>query len=177
MEPTTDTSVVDFDFLIPEQGETFVLAQGIVCKPWALAFSFDWTYTIAEDTEVTIVPRAPNWLRGAINFEGEVLPVIDLAVYFSPTDAAPERQRGERLLLGGLRRGEQNSVETAMAIVFSQRPQQLRYERTPVAYLSALPPKLRELAMAQATLADGTTYIEIDTAKLLDALGGELAAM
>lgn len=155
-------------------------AQGVICQPWALAFGYDWARTILDDAELSTVPKSPPWLRGALNFDGDILPVIDLAVYFSPDAASGSSaglQRGERLLIGGFDATSQNKSEGALALVFSQRPQQLRYHPTAIEYMSALPERLQELCSAQAVGEDGVVYLEIDTRKLLDALGADLAAL
>jgi chemotaxis signal transduction protein len=149
------------------------LAQGIVCGSWALALSFDWARQIVEHYEISAVPKAPSWLIGAANIEGNVLPVVDLATYFSPTMASYSVQR-QRLLVGGL---TAQSSDDAMALVFDGLPQQLNYEPQELTYAGALPPKLREVCDLVALDASGRNFLEINIDKLMAVLADELSLL
>jgi chemotaxis signal transduction protein len=149
------------------------LAQGIVSGPWALAFSFDWARQIVESFELSAVPKAPSWLMGATNVDGNILPVIDLAQYFSPEIAVPSAHH-QRLLIGGI-----NAIgsDDAVALVFSGLPQQLRYVSQQLTYASALPPKLSEMCDGVAQDASGRNFLEINVDRLIAILSDELSLL
>jgi chemotaxis signal transduction protein len=154
------------------------LAQGIVCGTWALALRFEWARTIVEQFELVPVPKAPVWLVGAANVEGSIIPVVDLALYINP-QASPEAAGGQgsaqrRLLVGGFSAG---STEDAVAIVFSQLPQQLRYQPRGLDDVGGLPARLREICAAHALDAAGQMFLEIDTERFTEALAQELSVL
>jgi chemotaxis signal transduction protein len=149
------------------------LAQGIVCGSWALAFSFDWSRQIVEDYELSAVPKAPNWLLGSANIEGSILPVIDLAAYFSPAIASYAAKH-QRLLVGGI---TAQSSDEALAFVFDGLPQQLNYEAQELTYAGALPPKLREVCDLVALDVTGRNFLEINVDKLVAVLADELSLL
>jgi chemotaxis signal transduction protein len=151
------------------------LAQSILCGSWALAFPFDWARQIVDTFELSPVPKAPAWLLGAANVDGNILPVIDLNAYLS--NSMPTSTRQQRLLIGGLS-GAQSSADTtgdAIAIAFEGLPQQLGYEPRALTYAGALPPRLRELCTGVGSNAAGHEFLEIDAQRLLAALSDELA--
>lgn len=151
------------------------LAQGILCGSWALAFPFDWARQIVDKFELSPVPKAPGWLLGAANVEGNILPVIDLNAFLG--NSMPTSTRQQRLLIGGLSHA-QNSADTtgdAIAIAFEGLPQQLGYEPRELTYASALPPRLRELCIGVGNNAAGHEFLEIDAERLLAVLSDELA--
>lgn len=150
------------------------LAQGIVCGSWALAFSFDWARQIVEEFELSPIPKAPSWLLGSANIEGNIVPVIDLAVYFSPTTANLQVASNQRLLVGGI---TALSAEDAVAFVFGGLPQQLNYEAQQLTYGGALPEKLRETCDAVANDLTGRNFLEINVEKLMAVLADELSLL
>ncbi len=150
------------------------LSQGIICGSWALAFSFDWARQIVDRFELSAIPKAPHWLAGATNIEGNVLPVIDLAQYFSPELANYGQQTQQRLLVGGLKN---NDSEDAIALVFSSLPIQLRYELQTLTYGSALPAKLREVCDGIGIDGSGRNFLDINTERLMAALSDELSLL
>jgi chemotaxis signal transduction protein len=148
------------------------LAQGIICGPWALALSFDWARSIVEEFELSPIPKAPLWLVGAANIEGAIIPVVDLALYINPS--APGNPAGsQRLLVGGL---SGISSEDAVALIFSRLPQQLRYTPQSLDDVDGLPPALHDLCSAYALDSSGQMYLEIDSERLMTALGDALQA-
>jgi chemotaxis signal transduction protein len=154
------------------------LAQGIVCGPWALAFSFNWARTIVEQFDLVAVPKAPLWLVGAANVDGNIVPVVDLALYVNP-QALPEAMGGQgsaqrRLLVGGMGGG---NAEEAVAIIFSHLPQQLRYQPRDIAGVAGLPARLRDICNAYAQDANGQMFLEIDSQRLTDAMAQELSVL
>jgi chemotaxis signal transduction protein len=150
------------------------LAQGILCGAWALAFPFDWASQIVDDFDLSPIPKAPVWLIGATNVDGNILPVVDLKIYLglsSNTGAAKQR-----LLIGGMvQQVSADSTGDAIAIAFDGLPQQLRYELRALTYASALPPRLQELCVGVGHNAAGHEFLEIDDQRLMTALSDELA--
>lgn len=45
---------------------------------------------VIEYRKVTRVPRCPDFMQGVINLRGQVIPVVDLRVYFGMTAKAPD---------------------------------------------------------------------------------------
>ena len=151
------------------------LAQGIVCGPWALALSYDWARQILDNFELTAIPKSPNWLLGATNVEGNILPVVDLGVYFSPElGATSASQTTQRILVGGM---TTDGADAAVAIVFHALPQQLRYSASALDYANSLPAKLREVCDAVAQDANGNNFLEINSERLMAALSDELSQL
>lgn len=150
------------------------LAQGILCGTWALAFPFDWARQIVDDFELSPIPKAPAWLLGAANVDGNILPVIDLGVYLGLTAASsPQRKR---LLIGGsIDISATDSTGDAICLAFEGLPQQLGYEPRALTYAGALPARLREMCIGVGSNAAGHEFLEIDAARLLAALSDELS--
>lgn len=158
------------------------LAQGIICGHWALAFSFDWARHIVESFEVSAIPKSPNWLLGAANVDGSIVPVVDLALYFGASagtapsfvsaPSAPASAQKQRLLVG--RMASQDAGE-ALALVFTGLPQQLKYLPAPLADAGALPVGLREVCEGTARDASGRDFLEINTQTLKAILADELS--
>ena len=150
------------------------LAQGIICGSWALAFSFDWSRQIVDRFELSAIPKAPAWLAGAVNVEGNVLPVVDLAQYFSPELANFGQPTQQRLLVGGL---THTDAEDAVALVFSSLPMQLNYAHQELTYASALPLRLREVCDGIALDGNGRNFLEINPQRLIAILADELSLL
>ena len=150
------------------------LAQGVQCGEFLLAFHFQWARQIIEQFELVPVPRAPSWMLGAVNVNGQIVPVVDMANYFSQSSAPAQLQRGQRLLLGGL---QAEDADKALAVVFTHSPTQLEYYPQPVAQLDTLPARLQEVCQAVAVDDQSRTYIEIDPNKLMNALSAELSVI
>ena len=149
-----------------------LLAQGVQCGSYLLAFNFDWARQIVDEFDLVPVPRAPAWVLGAVNVNGLIVPVIDIDNYFSESTAPSQLQRGQRLLLGGV---QAEDAESAFAIVFSQTPAQLEYDARAVSDLAVLPLRLQEVCKGIASAEQGKIYIEIDPQRLMDALAAELS--
>jgi chemotaxis signal transduction protein len=151
------------------------LAQGILCGSWALAFPFDWARQLVDTFELSPIPKAPAWLLGGTNIDGNILPVIDLATYLGVSTSTGLAHK--RLLVGGLAIGQSSGDTTgdAIALAFEGLPQQLGYEPRELTYASSLPPRLREVCSAVGNNAAGQEFLEIDTQRLLAALSDELA--
>lgn len=150
------------------------LAQGILCGSWALAFPFDWARQIVDDFELSPIPKAPLWLIGSTNVDGNILPVVDLHNYLGISANTNATQ--QRLLIGGLvQHASADVMGDAIAIAFDGLPQQLRYEPRALTYAAALPPRLRELCVGVGTNAAGHEFLEIDDQRLITMLSDELA--
>jgi chemotaxis signal transduction protein len=150
------------------------LAQGVQCGDYLLAFDFEWARQIIEQFELVPVPRAPSWILGAVNVNGLIVPVVDIANYFSQSATPAQVERGQRLLLGGI---AAEDSDNALAIIFSQTPTQLEYDAQPIAAPQALPLRLQEVCRQAAVDDMARTYIEIDPEKLMDALSAELSVI
>jgi chemotaxis signal transduction protein len=150
------------------------LAQGVVCGAFHLAFSFSWARQIVDQFELVSIPRSPTWVLGAVNAGGLIVPVVDLDNYFSQSDVPAQLQRGQRLLVGGV---QAEDADGAMAVIFSQTPTQLEYESRPLDASQVLPPRLQEVCSAVAVGDSGREYLEIDLARLADALSAELSVI
>lgn len=155
-----------------DKSSGMLLAQGVQCGKYSLAFSFDWARQIIDEFELVPVPRAPGWVLGAVNINGLIVPVIDVDCYFSASDAPSQLQRGQRLLLGGVLAED---AENALAIVFSQRPAQLEYHAEQITDTAALPQRLLEVCKGIAVAEHGKPFTEIDPQKLMAALAAELS--
>jgi len=151
-----------------------LLAQGVQCGEFLLAFHFQWARQIIEQFQLVPIPRAPSWMLGAVNVNGLIVPVVDLANYFSQSAVPAQLQRGQRLLLGGL---QAEDADNALAVVFSQTPTQLEYHPQPIAAPDTLPARLQEVCLAAAMDDQTRAYIEIDPARLMDALSAELSVI
>ena len=145
------------------------LAQGVMCGPWALAFSFSWARSIVEEFDLSEVPHAPAWLLGAANIDGKVVPVFDLASWLDPAHAV-ERGPGAYLLIGG-------EGDDVAGLVFRGLPALVKppapdgdSSATP-----ALPATLAEFVRGRAVDAGGRPHALVDAPALLDAWAAELA--
>jgi chemotaxis signal transduction protein len=154
-------------------------AQAIYCGGWSLAFSMTWANVIIDNFEIVKIPRAPVWLVGAVNLEGNIIPVVDMSVYFVPNAIPMVAERHLRLLVGG-RRDEKNESmsgsvnENVFAVLFSGLPMQIEYDRQAIDSFVVIPERLREMCLGVASTESGKSYFEMDTDKLLDYLSMNL---
>ena len=157
-------------------GSELFTGQAITCGGWMLALNMQWTNLIVDDFELVTIPRAPNWLVGAANIEGNIVPVVDLTMYFVPNAAPLLIDRHTRLLLGGKREDAEGSSanDNVFAILFSGLPIQIQYTREDINEMIVIPERLRELSLglAQSRNMGGEVrqHFELDTDKLLDYL-------
>jgi chemotaxis signal transduction protein len=136
-----------------------------------LAFTFDWARSIVEEFELAPVPKAPVWFLGAANIEGTIVPVVDLALFINPDSPMAPSSGVRRLLVGGTSAA---SGEDALAIIFSRTPQQLRYEPQSLDDMGGLPTVLHDLCSAYGLDAAGQMYLQVDSERLVAALGDAL---
>ena len=175
--PDGDEAVAALAFKAQGQSSVQVgkqLAQGVQCGVLSLAFNFDWARQIVDQFELVPVPRAPSWVLGAVNVNGLIVPVVDLANYFSASGLPAQLARGQRLLVGGV---QAEDTEAALALVFSLTPVQLEYTPQPLPELQSLPARLQEVCRGAASDDQGRLYIEIDPERLMDALSAELSVI
>lgn len=147
--------------------------QAIVCGDWSLALNMQWANTIVDTFELVKIPRAPNWLIGAANIDGRIVPVVDLAVYFEPTMTPTAISRHHRIIVGGKR--EENAEgalgnDSVFAILFSGLPMQIKYTREAIEASVVMPQRLHELCHGMAQNNAGKKYFEMDTDKFIDYL-------
>ena len=150
------------------------LAQGITCGKLNLAFTFDWARQIVDSYELVSLPRAPSWVLGAVNINGVIVPVVDLSNYFSESNQPAQNERGQRLLVGGIRAEDS---EAALAVVFSQTPVQLEFMTQPIGQKDTLSRRLLEVCRGIAQDDRGKQYREIDPVRLMGALSIELSVI
>jgi hypothetical protein len=163
-------------------------AQVIACGGWSLAVSMGWASNIVDTFELAKIPRAPNWLIGAVNIDGYIVPVVDLAVYFVPNTAPAEINRHHRLLVGCQREentdtssGNVTANSNSFAILFSGLPIQIEYTREEIDFSLVIPERLRELSLGlaknnliDANGVDDKVHFEMDTARFVDFLTNSL---
>ena len=138
-------------------------AYVVTCGRWSLAVGVRWINVLIDEFELVSIPGAPPWLLGAVNIEGAIVPVADLAVYFEPALVPQAVTRHHRLMLGGRR---ENSNEDAVALLFSGLPTQIEYDRLPMNPSQELPERLREICVGRAAEAS----FEVNTDELLSTL-------
>lgn len=149
--------------------------QAITCGGWSIALNIAWTHTIIDAFELVKIPRAPNWLIGAVNVDGSIIPVVDLSVYFVPNAPPMQIDKRHRLLVGGKRESNLESVGgsrgvVVFAILFSGLPMQIQYAREAVDERIVIPERMRELCLGTAKDGNGKTYFEMDTDRFIDFL-------
>ena len=139
----------------------------VICGDWSLALDMKWTNAIIDSFEVVHVPRSPAWLAGVVNFEGGIVPVVDLAIYLDPEKRSVMLDRHHRLVLGGRVEG---SNESAVAILFTGLPMQIEYSREPLDSSVAIPERLREVCSGMARSTSGQLSYEIKVNSFVETL-------
>jgi chemotaxis signal transduction protein len=142
------------------------LGQTLNCGPWTVVVDFNWSNLIVDKYELVNIPRAVSWLAGAVNIEGAIFPVVDLATYIvGPVVEVPANGKNVRLLLGGRSEG---ASDEAVGLLFTGLPFQIEYSRQPIDAEAPIPLRLREICRGMAIAADGQRYFELDTDRLLN---------
>lgn len=151
--------------------------QAIVCGGWSLALNMNWANTIVDTFELVKIPRAPNWLIGAVNLDGSIIPVVDFSVYFVPNAAPMAIDRHHRILVGGKREDQAEGAaanDSVFAILFSGLPMQIQYTREVIDTAHVLPERLRELSLgiaksvaATTSVGESKTYFEMNTDRFI----------
>lgn len=150
--------------------------QSITCGGWSLALNMQWANAIVDTFELVKIPRAPDWLIGAVNIDGSIVPVVDLSVYFVPSAAPMTVDHHHRILVGGKREenAEGAANEGVFAILFSGLPMQIQYTREVLDASHVIPERLRELSLgvAKSNAANGATktHFEMDTDRFVNFL-------
>jgi chemotaxis signal transduction protein len=156
----------------PPAADTRPRAQAIECGHVAVAVPYRWARSVVESFEASPAPNAPAWLLGAVNVEGRILPVLDLAAWLNP--ATPQaRDRHSRLLVCG-------DGEDAYALLFRGLPvlarcdERLPREAPDAPAASALTPFIVGEA-TPASAGDPRRWPVIDAQALARAWADELA--
>ena len=102
-----------------EPTEPLLRAQAIDCGGLGVAVPFTWARSVIEEFDLSTAPNAPVWLAGAVNVDGRILPVLDLAAWLDETAAQPI-DRHSKLLVGG-------EGEDRFALLFCGLPVMARY--------------------------------------------------
>jgi chemotaxis signal transduction protein len=152
-----------------------ITGQAITCGGWSLALNLMWANTIIDVFELVKIPRSPNWLIGAVNVDGNIIPVVDLSVYFVPNAPPMQIDRHHRLLVGGKRDEKTESTsgsatDSVFAILFNGLPMQIQYTREPVDEAVVIPERLREMCLGTAKDSAGKTYFEMNTDRFIEFL-------
>jgi chemotaxis signal transduction protein len=152
-----------------------VIGQAITCGGWSLALNLTWANTIIDTFELVNIPRSPNWLIGAVNVDGNIIPVVDLSVYFVPNAPPMQIDRHHRLLVGGKRDANIESTvgsgsDSVFAILFSGLPMQIDYTQEIMDETIVIPERLRELCIGTARDGTGKTYFEMNTDRFIEFL-------
>ena len=143
----------------PAPAPALLTGQTIQCGRFTLAFNFSWANVIIDQFELVPIPRAPQWLLGAVNVDGSIIPVVDLGHYLDPQAARRAIGREHRLLMGGRTSG---SNENALAILFTGLPFQISYLREPLPVDQAVSERLGSLCVGMARGADGKVAFELN---------------
>ena len=149
--------------------EPLLRAQAIACGDVTIAVPFTWARAVVEDFDVSPAPNAPVWLVGAVNVDGRILPVLDLAAWLDEHAAQPVT-RSSKLLVGG-------EGEDRYALLFQGLPMMVRYAPSGAATGSttgALAPFVTGAATPVADQA-GRHWPVIDARTLGEHWAGELA--
>lgn len=161
------------DALAVNEKKNNTLAQGIRCGALSLAFTYDWARQVTDEFDITLVPNAPDWLLGMTNIEGNILPVIDLAVYFD-VPLMPDHFEKRRLLICS---GQNDQNNDAWALIFTGLPQQLSYQPQALTHDVAVPAKLQELCRGIGMDKAGKDYFEIDALSLILSLSNDISPL
>jgi chemotaxis signal transduction protein len=158
--PSTDTGAA-----APAQRTS----QGVICGGWALAFEFGWARNIVDEFDLVAVPQALDWLVGAANIDGELIPVIDLSRLITPTQTPFAKLNDHRLLVC-------DQGTEAVGLLFSRLPQMLRFEPGDPAMARYAPESIRPAVRGLATNERGEGFLDVDGPRLvgmLASLSGE----
>jgi chemotaxis signal transduction protein len=163
--------------IAPVGGELY---QGIRCGRFAFAVSYRWARSIAESFDEVPIPKAPIWLVGATAIDGQIRPIIDLALLVDPGYRRVAAKRELRLLIGGSDDGD--SLEPPIALLFEGLPQQLRSSGHDVGDRSdrdnaALPAHIAALVEQSIRSVRDETFYVINMAKLANTLASELSVL
>ena len=147
--------------------------QAITCGGWSIVVNIQWSNTIVDTFELVKIPRAPDWLIGAVNIDGNIIPVVDLSIYFVPNAAPMPIDRHHRILVGGKRDvGAEGATgdDSVFAILFAGLPMQIEYTQEIMDETIVIPERLRELCIGTAKDGAGKTYFEMNTHRFIEFL-------
>lgn len=151
-------------------------AQALTCGTQVIGVPFCWARQVIEAFELTRVPNAPPWLAGAVNADGVILPVIDLATWLDPTQVLPAGTR-LRLLAGG-------DGENGFALLFDGLPMPARVaaqapqsEPEPIACPERLRPFLQGVVKPATSAVSPAVWPLVDVDALANHLMTELESI
>ncbi len=136
------------------------------CGPWRLGVTYEWACTVVKASALAQVPCTPPWLLGVANWEGEIIPVVDLARWLGlPTDRASHRH----WLVGG-------DEGARLALSWAGRPASWVWATMSrdTRWVSALPVALQPLVQAAWSDDAGQACAVVDGARLCEVLHTEL---
>jgi chemotaxis signal transduction protein len=150
-------------------------AQAIRCGRRWLGFALGWARVALEQVELSRVPGAPDWLAGAANVDGEVLPVVDLSCWLEAEAGgemgamgaqtlATAGARDTRVLVGG-------QDEQSVGLLFTGLPRLVRVTPRPEGLV--VPAALEPLVLGVAD--EDASLLILDGAALLTRLTQTLA--
>lgn len=137
------------------------------CGAWRFGVADDWARNVVRARSLTRVPCTPPWLKGATNWEGEIIPVIDLATWLGhPVDDTVSRH----WLVGG-------EDHDRLALCLTGRPHFLngRPQAADPAALTHLPATLRPLVRGVMPDASPHPCIVLDGPQLFESLLTDLS--
>ncbi|ASM76638.1 hypothetical protein VITFI_CDS0860 [Vitreoscilla filiformis] len=136
------------------------------CGPWRLGVAYAWACTVVKASALAKVPCAPPWVLGMANWEGEIVPVVDVACWLGlPSEGAVHRH----WLVGG-------DEGARLALSWAGRPASWVWAATSrdPGLLSALPAALQPLVQAAWRDEAGQGWAVLDGARLFEVLHTEL---
>jgi chemotaxis signal transduction protein len=157
--------------------DTLYTGQAITCGAWPIVLNMQWTNAIVDAFELVHIPRAPNWLIGAVNIDGSIIPVVDLSLYFEPSATPMAIDKHHRILVGGKREDTPEasaSNDNVFAILFSGLPMQTQYTREAMDASIVIPERLRELCLGAARDTASQNHFEMNTDRFVDLLSMSL---
>ncbi|TAG48567.1 MAG: hypothetical protein EAZ30_05190 [Betaproteobacteria bacterium] len=153
------------------------LFQGIHCGSLRIAVSYRWARSIVDRFDELPVPKAPVWLSGAAAIDGQIHPIIDIALLKDPTHVRSVSRRDLNLLVGGSEDGDlQNPL---LAILFDGAPQQLRDtgENSTAVDAATVSGALAPFISHGLRSSRDEVFYVLDMAKLADRLASELSTL
>jgi chemotaxis signal transduction protein len=151
------------------------LYQGIRCGDLRIAISYRWARSIVESFDEQPIPKAPLWLAGATAVEGQIRPIVDIALLVNPSYARTTTKKDLHLLIGGQESGDMR--DPPLALLFDGSPQQLREASGAAASTEAIPSAIAPFVERTVTSARNEVFYVVDVTKLADRLASELSTL
>lgn len=158
--------VTTSDFNLNAQAEPPRILS-LPCGPWRLGLTYAWACNVVKAGPLARVPCTPTWLLGVTNWEGEIVPVVDLARWLGwPSDSAAHRH----WIVGG-------DEGARLALSVAGRPTSAAWEALTVdaAVVSALPAALGPLVQAAWPCESSPGHVVLNGVQLFDALTADVS--